>query len=134
MVSEIVICTTCERQVELIASKDPASWLTEAPAAGPASPSRGEALARAVEALIVGSAHVRMRRVDCLGRCLSPGNVDLVGRGKVRVELTALRAADAPALVAAAEAHAMEADLTLAHLSPDMAARALIRLPARRRT
>ncbi len=136
MATDIVICITCERAAEMIAERDPAKWLMAAQAADrPAASTRGALLAEAVERLLpTGEAQVRVRRVDCLGRCLSPGNADLIARGRMRVEITALSEVDAAALVAAARTHAEVDDIHPEMLPPGIAARAQVRLPTRERS
>lgn len=57
-------------------------------------------------AAAVAQAGVEVRNVQCLGGCPDDGVAAVDGPGQARVRFTRLAVADAPALVAAAAAHA----------------------------
>ncbi|MEJ1161623.1 DUF1636 family protein [Prosthecomicrobium sp. N25] len=86
MTARLVVCVSCDRYA------DP-----------PAVPTRGERLARAVEARAAErGVALSVLRVDCLDGCRTPCNAALRARGRPFHAFTALGPADAEALIDAA--------------------------------
>lgn len=105
MTARLIVCTTCDRYAE-----------------PPPEPSRGEALARAVE----GRARERgvalaIVRVDCLDGCRRPCNAALRARGKPFRRFSGLSTADCDALIDAALAYRADAGGLLPPTAPTQA-------------
>jgi len=116
--NRLYICQTCVRAAAL----------------HPGEPSRGRLLADAVEPLL--GAHglgedFAVRRVSCLGGCLSPCNVALRGQRKYSLRFSRLEPANAPSVVALTLAYVASPDGDLAEdaLPADLRDRRTVRTP-----
>lgn len=105
MTARLIVCTTCDRYAE-----------------PRPEPTRGEALARAVEARAQArGVDLAIVRVDCLDGCSRPCNAALRARGKPFRRFSGLSVTDCDALIDAALAYRADPRGLLPSIAPILA-------------